>query len=70
MPSHTHTQIYYVFNAKSGRRGPGDNTATTTTASGAATASAGSSGSHNHTFTGTAIDLAVQYVDVIIATKD
>lgn len=25
---------------------------------------------HNHTFTGTAIDLAVQYVDVIIATKD
>ena len=26
--------------------------------------------SHNHTFTGTAIDLAVQYVDVIIATKD
>lgn len=26
--------------------------------------------SHNHSFTGTAIDLAVQYVDVIIATKD
>jgi hypothetical protein len=26
--------------------------------------------SHTHTFTGTAIDLAVQYVDVIIATKD
>lgn len=26
--------------------------------------------SHNHTFTGTAIDLAVQYVDLIIATKD
>ena len=25
---------------------------------------------HNHTFTGTAIDLAVQYVDVIICTKD
>jgi hypothetical protein len=25
---------------------------------------------HNHTFTGTAIDLAVSYVDVIIATKD
>jgi hypothetical protein len=25
---------------------------------------------HTHTFTGTAIDLAVQYVDVIIATKD
>jgi hypothetical protein len=26
--------------------------------------------SHNHTFTGTAIDLAVQYVDLIIASKD
>ncbi len=25
---------------------------------------------HNHSFTGTAIDMAVQYVDVIIATKD
>lgn len=25
---------------------------------------------HNHTFTGTAIDLAVQYVDVILAVKD
>ena len=34
------------------------------------TAANGSSGSHNHTFTGTAIDMAVQYVDVIIATKD
>jgi hypothetical protein len=30
----------------------------------------GGGGSHNHTFTGTAINLAVQYVDVIIATKD
>lgn len=30
----------------------------------------GSSSPHNHSFTGTAIDLTVQYVDVIIATKD
>lgn len=30
----------------------------------------GGGGSHNHTFSGTAINLAVQYVDVIIATKD
>lgn len=46
---------------------------------GGSTASAGSGGAHNHglvmdahnhTFTGTAIDLAVQYVDFIIATKD
>jgi hypothetical protein len=32
--------------------------------------SEGGGGSHNHTFTGTAINLAVQYVDLIIATKD
>ena len=30
----------------------------------------GGGGAHNHSFTGTAINLAVQYVDVIIATKD
>jgi hypothetical protein len=30
----------------------------------------GGNGSHNHSFTGTAINLAVQYVDVIIATKN
>jgi hypothetical protein len=29
----------------------------------------GGGGSHNHSFSGTAINLAVQYVDVIIATK-
>ncbi len=39
-------------------------------AGGATTSSTGGGGSHNHTFTGTAINLAVQYVDVIIATKD
>lgn len=31
---------------------------------------AGGGGSHTHTFTGTAINLAVQYVDTIIASKD
>lgn len=33
-------------------------------------ANTGGGGTHTHTFTGTAINLAVQYVDVIIATKD
>jgi hypothetical protein len=32
-------------------------------------ANTGGGGSHNHTFTGTAINMAVQYVDVIIAIK-
>ncbi|MBA4141938.1 MAG: hypothetical protein H0X43_02805 [Nitrosospira sp.] len=30
----------------------------------------GGGGSHNHVFTGTAINLAVQYIDMIIASKD
>ena len=30
----------------------------------------GGGGSHNHIFTGTAINLAVQYIDMIIASKD
>lgn len=30
----------------------------------------GGGGSHSHTFTGTAINLAVQYIDIIIASKD
>jgi hypothetical protein len=34
------------------------------------TATAGSGDTHTHTFTGTAINLAVSYVDCIIATKD
>jgi hypothetical protein len=34
------------------------------------TSSAGSGGSHNHSFSGTAINLAVSYVDLIIASKD
>jgi hypothetical protein len=32
--------------------------------------STGSGGSHDHTFTGTAINLAVKYVDVIFASKN
>jgi hypothetical protein len=36
----------------------------------AATSSTGSGGSHDHTFSGTAINLAVQYIDVIIASKN
>lgn len=34
------------------------------------TAATGSGSTHTHSFTGDAIDLAVQYVDVIIATRD
>jgi hypothetical protein len=51
-------------------------TATTATGGGGAHSHPGTGGAHSHpvsapaTFTGTSINLAVQYVDVIIATKD
>jgi len=41
-----------------------------TTGISVANSSTGGGGGHTHGFTGTAINLAVQYVDVIIATKD
>lgn len=40
------------------------------TTSAAYARSTGGGGSHTHSFSGTAINLAVQYVDIIIATKD
>jgi hypothetical protein len=46
----------------------GENSASANT--GITIANAGGGGSHTHTFTGTAINLAVSYVDVILATKD
>jgi hypothetical protein len=39
-------------------------------ASGSGSTGTSSGGSHTHSFSGTSINLAVQYVDVIIATKD
>ena len=63
MPSHSHTT--------SGFATAGGTGVDTGTQSGATlTGSQGGDGAHNHSFTGTAINLAVQYVDVIIATKD
>lgn len=39
-------------------------------ASGSTTGATGGGGSHNHSFSGTAINLAVSYVDLIIASKN
>ena len=67
IPAHTH-DVYYsspVVGAGGGpiqQVGPSGSTFSTS--------STGGGGSHTHTFTGTAINLAVSYVDVIIATKD
>jgi len=84
IPSHTHTTSYgdYVSNlGNGGNRARGYNGLISPRES--ASGSTGGGGSHNHnhnlsgsltvnssTFSGTAKDLAVQYVDTIIATKD
>jgi len=78
-PTHTHTYTYYNA-AGSTAAGVGGNTPNLTSGTTAAAstgitvattnANTGGGGGHSHSFTGTAINLAVQYVDVIIATKN
>jgi len=86
IPSHTHTATqpphsHYIqpsgFNGgSSGVFNEPINYTSATTISTSSVAPAitvdntGGGGGHTHSFTGTAINLAVQYVDVIIATKD
>ena len=68
IPSHTHA----IYASQVGASGGANYT--TYGASGAAatsaTAATGGGGSHTHSFTGTAIDLDVQYINVIVCTKD
>ena len=65
MPSHNHT-----FNGNTFADGIAGVTFETRGGSSRTTSSTGGGGSHNHSFTGIAADFDVQYVDVIIATKD
>jgi hypothetical protein len=76
---HTHSYTYRNTTAEAlgGSGSPyWTGTAATATTTGNANitttvnANTGGGGTHTHGFTGTAINLAVQYVDVIIATKD
>jgi hypothetical protein len=71
IPQHTHTLIGYQV---LGGGGSPQYSASQTNSAGFATdGGTGGGGSHDHaggTFTGTAINLAVQYVDTIIASKD
>ena len=67
IPSHTHTYPNGSTTASykvDGNTGPNGYFVS------GSTDATGGGGSHTHTFTGTAINLAVSYVDVIIATKD
>lgn len=75
-PGHVHTQICTGniaysggVNTNGGNNFTG-NTGSSVTGISVSIGSAGGDGSHTHTFTGTAINLAVQYVDVILATKN
>jgi hypothetical protein len=68
IPSHTHTASYNERGSGGGGDGP-DNFGS----SGFITNATGGGDSHTHTggtFTGTAINLAVQYINVIIASKN
>lgn len=72
MPAHTHTTSAYNSHG-TGSFDPGPGSAVNYLSAASITSSSiGGGGSHTHTssFTGTAMDFAVQYVDVIIATKD
>jgi hypothetical protein len=67
IPSHTHT---YVNGATSAYRPDGNTGPDAYFGALGTTNATGGGDPHTHTFTGTAINLAVSYVDVIIATKD
>ncbi|PTR16255.1 hypothetical protein C8R31_102269 [Nitrosospira sp. Nsp2] len=67
IPAHSHAIPYGFAGADAG-----STVGTTNNTQGAISTnnSIGGGGSHSHSFTGTAINLAVQYVDMIIASKD
>jgi hypothetical protein len=65
IPSHSHNGGF----SSAGITAPGC-TGAPSLGNAPATGNTGGGQAHNHSFTGTAINLAVQYVDVIIATKD
>jgi hypothetical protein len=77
IPSHTHSVPTWTYNvhvadfSRAYARGTGASAVTSGAAGGGGSHNHGFTGaSHNHSFSGTAIDLRVQYVDLIIATKD
>lgn len=67
MPAHTHDVTLVL--ASSGTSGAGGGGALLGTSTTRTSTSAGGNSAHTHSFTGTAINMDVQYVDVIAATK-
>jgi hypothetical protein len=72
IPAHSHTMRFRTSGKTTGGNTPtsGSTSGTTINNTNTTTLDSGGGGSHNHTFSGSSIDLSVQYVDVIIATKD
>jgi len=68
MPAHTHS--YTAGGAATVALSAGGVPVNQSTPTGSTTGSTGGGDTHTHTFTGTAINLEVQYVDVIIAVKN
>jgi len=68
IPWHTHNTIFYGTSGSGISPSSGGSPLGGTSI--ATDGGIGGGGSHNHTFTGTAINLAVQYIDLIIARKD
>lgn len=70
IPSHSHIQRYGTATAGGGVVTSGSAWMASPINSTISTATSGGGGAHNHSFTGTSINLAVKYVDVIICSKD
>jgi len=66
IPAHTHT----IQGIQGASAAAGNYTLVGYAATAFTSSSVGGGQSHTHTFTGTAINLAVQYMDVIVAVKD
>lgn len=75
IPSHTHVMTTRLKNSAAFSAGVqtyelGQDTSDYSSTSSDTTQGTGGGAAHTHTFTGTAINLAVAYVDVILASKD
>ncbi len=70
IPSHTHPSVITTSTATGGTGSPSATGGKASNRLAGSTGAAGGGGSHDHTFSGSSINLAVQYVDVIIATKN
>lgn len=69
-PIHTHGSSASSAATQTNGGASGSLAAVSGSLTGWVTGSYGSGGPHNHTFTGTAINLAVQYIDMILCSKD